>query len=184
MTAPIVVMSLIALWILVVILIVLVLLLYRQFGLVMMPSSELIRLRGLDIGARIPSLAGMLEDRDDPVTADPGFLPDGNGVIVFAGSTCPVCERLWDELVLAPESGVSGLLAWIDGDGERNGQPPEGWKIFRSHNERAHAAFKVPAVPFFYRVVNGRIVDKGLAGNLTELRHQISHAMDDRDGSS
>lgn len=173
MTSSAVTLSIVALWLLVAVLVILVLLLYRQFGLIMMPASGRAALRGLDVGSSVPKINGSVTSTGgSPVDLD-GALRGGLALLVAASPNCPVCERIWGELSRWPFEPGLATLVWIDGDGASRGSHLPGWLVCSSTGEAAHALLQVPVVPFFYLISKGAIMDKGLATGTAELRDRL-----------
>lgn len=168
--------AIVALWVVVVLLAVLVLLLYRQFGLIMMPADARLGMDGLDIGKRIPPLTLEVFGSEHAVTGPTTWRGEDwdSALVVFANPDCPLCEALWEDAKTTettPPRGSGPELVWIDGGGNsREGSLPPQWRVFVSPDENAHNQADVPAVPFFYRLEQGVVVDKGIVkGSLEPL---------------
>lgn len=152
------------LWLLVIVLAGGVLLLYRQFGLMLMPGSRRADLAGLDVGAKAPPLAlDFLQNGRAPVLDWDGSesgSPRAGWVVVFANPGCSICRGLWDaasDLGTLAHKWPALEFVWIDGR-PREGDPPQGWTVAVSEDQRASEAMDVPVFPFVYAIEPGGIV--------------------------
>jgi hypothetical protein len=152
-----------ALWVLVAILVVMVLLLYRQFGLMLIPGRQRADLAGLDIGATAPPL-----ELDFPMGDGPPVLAWRSAdlhqaqlgwLALFANPQCPICERLWEAKPLRKlaDAWPNVEFIWIDAH-PRLDAPPTGWSLAVSENQAASKVMEVPVFPFAYAIKPGGII--------------------------
>lgn len=149
------------LWVLAVLLVVAVLLIYRQFGLMLIPGSRRADLAGLDIGAKAPPLAlDFFQDaRPSVLTWDPSELKKSQAgwVVLFASPTCSICESIWKgghALREVASSWPDVEFIWIDARW-RASEPPRGWLMAVSEDHLASDAMDVPVFPFAYAITAG-----------------------------
>lgn len=171
-------------WIVIACLAVMVLLLYRQFGLMIMPNAQRLNMEGLDVGKRAPALALRFGDQREAVfdwqlQADTLQAFDATCVL-FALPSCPLCAELSRNTV-----GMSDLAArnpavrfvWVDAGDKSAHELPPPWTVARSSNSAAHDAMEVPSSPFIYLVsTSGRVLTKGLVNEPTDIEALIAQA--------
>jgi hypothetical protein len=167
------------LWLVVVSVAILVILLYRQFGLILMPGGRRISYGGLDIDSSVPVLA-LRVDGDANRVFDWTTAGERDYVAtlaLFAAPSCPICERLaTDPAMTSMGTAYSSVrFIWIDGGREPSHQLPPPWtNAFSAHND-AHVAMEVPGTPFAYLVSpDGRVISKGLANSVGDIKSMIT----------
>jgi len=164
------------LWVLIVLLVIGVLLIYRQFGLMLIPGSRRADLAGLDIGAKAPPLAlDFLEEARASVLSWDGTELKSSKigwVILFASPTCSICEGLWNAGESLGELATSWPrieFIWVDGRW-RATDPPAGWLMAVNEDHVASGAMEVPVFPFAYAIgAGGSIVAKRLVNEPEHL---------------
>lgn len=172
---PFFVTSYVVLWLLVLLSFVLVLLLYRQYGLTLMPGRQRINLRGLDIGSEPPPLRLQTSNEDAFQLAWDGTAlhrERDTKVAVFAEPHCPICGNLLEHRV-----DLAALAArwprvdfyWIDEHTPDPDRLPDGWTIATSEDGEAVGRMQIPAFPFTYVVSSGRIASKGLVNTADDI---------------
>jgi hypothetical protein len=163
------------LWLFVVVLVILVLLLYRQFGLMLMPGVRRANLAGLDIDAVAPPIS--LEFRDNgraPILSwSAPELGEGHvaWVALFGNANCSVCKRLWqkDDLAELARSWPSAEWLWIDSRW-RPTESPFGWTVAVSEAGFAADVMDVPVFPYVYVIKpGGAVLAKGLVNSAHDL---------------
>lgn len=161
-------------WLFIVVLVVMVLLLYRQFGLMLMSGSGRANLGGLDIGKPAPALP--LQMIDEPGT--PVFTWNGsedgahpNRIVLLANPQCPICEGLWSAPDLERLATARGDLQWLWIDSRSRSAPrPTGWSFAISEDNSAADAMDVPVFPFAYAIdSDGIIAAKRLVNTADDL---------------
>jgi hypothetical protein len=163
-------------WLVLGVVVVLIILLYRQFGLMIMPGGRRISYGGLDIGRRAPVLPLRLRDGSD-LAYD--WVQDITGptawqgtVAVFALAGCPICDALSHSMEISdlPERYPALRFLWIDGEKEHERVLLDSWTVSVSRHAHAHSAMDVPGTPFAYYVSpDGHIVSKGLVNDLPDF---------------
>jgi hypothetical protein len=169
------------LWVIVCALIVLILLVYRQFGLMIMPGSQRISYAGLDIGARAPALPlrmnGGTEQAYNWSTTLPHHVPQVATVAIFALPSCPVCESLAREEEVGALVNIypSILFMWVSGRPDESHPAPQGWIEASSHHGHAHNAMEIPGTPFAYVVsADSTIRSKGVVNSSRDIELLIA----------
>ncbi len=159
------------LWVVVAIQLLLLVLLYRQFGMMLVPGRSLVSAAGLDLGAPAPIVDSM-----DPASGSKTPLDWKAGqsikLAIFAREGCPICSSLRE-----PEANLSELhsawpdvdFLWFDSKARGVDDYPDGWKPLVSPELTAHDAMKVPAFPFAYLVVEGRVAAKGVVNDRNDV---------------
>jgi len=171
-------------WLVLLVLVVLVILLYRQFGLMLMPGSRRVGYGGLDVGARAPALPLRL-DGSREVVWDWALPNSANAVesqatlAVFALAGCQTCEELaGDRLGLAQvaQRYPSIRFLWVEGLGTNQSRPvSDGWALALSSDSGAHSAMEIPGSPFAYLVSAGaRVLAKGLVNQAQDIESVLS----------
>lgn len=165
-------------WLVIVGLVALVTLLYRQFGLMLMPGTKRINLGGLDEGARAPAMVVRFSGQRDSLYqwADPGRQNGASAhatCIVFAVPGCVICEGLSKDA-----SNMAELAArhqdirflWVDSGEHPSHHLPDSWTVVSSVNSGAHLAMEIPATPFMYLVSSaGSVMTKGLVNQVSDI---------------
>jgi hypothetical protein len=173
------------LWTILAALAVLVILLYRQFGVMIMPGPQRINSGGLNVGSRAPavlvSINGDHELAFDWSSLSPGKLPVGTFAL-FALPTCPICSRLAeDSQTMADVAARHETLQfiWIQ-QSQAPGHEihlPQNWTNALSHNAAAHDAMEIPGSPFAYLIsARGKILAKGLINSVQDIDSMIATA--------
>lgn len=171
-----------ALWCLVLVSLTLMLLLYRQYGLTIMPGRQRINLRGLDIGASPPTVP-VADSAGQPFelswsVSDTGA--PGAQVAVFAEPTCPICAGLLDrgeELTELASKWSSIEFIWVDGPAFNHDHDPIGWTIAVNDQGTAIREMQIPAFPFAYVVADGRVAAKGLINHAQDIEELVQSAL-------
>jgi hypothetical protein len=173
------------LWLVLAVLVVLVMLLYRQFGLMIMPGGRRISYGGLDVGARAPVLPLRLHDRTeiayDWTVAIPGRQAHEATLALFAMPGCPLCDQLaTDEAtalltqnfpsILLTQNFPSIQFLWIEGKQQQDHAVSGGWAMALSREGGAHHMMEIPGTPFVYLVSDdARILGKGLVNHPSDI---------------
>jgi hypothetical protein len=164
------------LWVMMGVLVVLVLLLYRQFGLMIMPGSQRVSYGGLDVGSAAPVItvrpAGRPEIAFDWSDPSPGDHPHEATFALFAMPGCPLCDALsFDETITTLDQKYPSVrFVWIDGTRDPVHQIPAGWTVAGSHHGDAHQAMELPGTPFAYLISNDRhVLAKGIVNNAADI---------------
>lgn len=173
---PIFLATYVILWIFVTILVVLVLLLYRHFGRALLPPVERMQLSGLDIGATAPEVAVVERAGEQPTLLVPETDDAQFQFLLFASSTCPICDQLWETVDHMPVATPSCRFIWIGND-LRRARPPAGWRVVAGADSSAHDRFEVPALPYAYVLDPHRHVSaKGLINNVDDAAELLRRA--------
>jgi len=173
-------------WLVLCVLVVLVVLLYRQFGLMLMPGSRRVGYGGLDVGARAPALPLRLDgsrevawDWAPPKSAD-AFRPQAT-LALFALAGCQACDELAGDragMAQIVQRYPSVQFLWVEG--LTKGQPhpvSDGWTLALSPGSGAHAAMEIPGTPFAYLVSSGaRVLAKGLINQPQDIESVLSRS--------
>jgi hypothetical protein len=164
----------VVLWIFVVSLLFAVLLLYRQFGLMLMPGRKRMSLNGLDIGAAAPPLALTFSDAKEPQIVEWGRRsnagPRLGSLLVFALPLCPLCEELSRTVGVLPSVWPDVEFIWIGEAPPPLLARPGGWRLALGDGQQAHEAMEVPGSPFVYAIKpDGTVGAKGLINNASEM---------------
>jgi hypothetical protein len=170
--------SYIVLWVLVVVLILLTLLLYRQFGLMLMPGRARTSLSGLDIGAKVPAIA-MSQDGGGTLILDSDQAAIGPAAVLFASSNCSICRELGKDVALSDYVGSSDGMEfmWVQSD-----PPPElvaaNWIVALDQDGSAGRVMEVPGYPFLYVIsAEERVVAKGIVNSTDEIRALVKQGL-------
>src|SRR5712691_1562146 len=113
--------SYVLLWVLVLAVLALVLLLYRQYGLMMMPSARRIEFGGLPVGVRMPALQFQVDGETTTIdwrNGDRAATPEAaRELVIFAVAGCPICDSLWSEPAFRelPSRRADVRFRWVDG---------------------------------------------------------------------
>lgn len=168
--------SYVILWLLMGVTLILIILLYRQFGLMLMPGRQRVSLAGLDIGAAAPPLGVEFVNGNRPPAIDwrpyRGEPTPAAWVVIFAQPGCPICEGLLDEAQLKtiPGSWPEVQFMWLDSRALPPDVRPDGWSLAVDSDGTAAQAMEVPGFPFFYLVnADGRVASKGVVNNAREI---------------
>jgi hypothetical protein len=164
----------IVLWILVVALVLMVVLLYRQFGLMLMPGRRRMSLEGLNIDDPAPPLALTFAGGRQPQVLEWDGPADGGRrlgwLLVFALPACPLCEELGQTVGVLPPVWPDVEFVWIGEAPPVLRAHPAGWRLAESDKEQAHEAMEVPGSPFVYVLKpGGKVAAKGLINNASEM---------------
>jgi hypothetical protein len=173
-------------WLLLVILFVLVILLYRQFGLMIMPGSQRVGYGGLDVGARAPAVSlRFADERDVAYDWTPRYSDDlvrtEATLALFAFSSCHICDELADDqrsMAQLAQRHPSVRFLWIE---ELSKSQPhavaDGWTLARSPGSGAHGAMEVPGTPFAYLIsAEARILAKALINHPANIEDIVAAA--------
>jgi hypothetical protein len=170
-------------WVLLVVLAVLLLLIYRQFGLMIMPGGQRISYGGLDIGAQAPVLPLRIGNRKE-AAYDWSATDDGSAheatFALFAMPNCPLCNALAGDSTTAvmtlSHPGVQFM--WVDGGREPSHSLPAPWiTAFSSHGE-AHSTMEIPGTPFAYLISpGGEVIAKGLINDPADIEMMLGRAL-------
>jgi hypothetical protein len=166
------------LWLIVAGLVTLVTLLYRQFGLMLLPGTTRINLGGLDVGARAPAMVVRSGGQRDALYqwGDAGHENQASAhatCVIFAVPGCVLCEGLSND---AP--GLEQLASrypdihflWVDSGEQPTHRVPGNWAVVSSANSGAHLAMEIPATPFMYLVSStGSVMTKGLVNEVPDV---------------
>jgi hypothetical protein len=166
------------LWFLIVLLALLVLLLYRHFGLMLLPGAQRISLGGLDLDARAPSIVVRSRDGRDRSVEWVSERSDqtAGSFVVLALPGCPLCDHLRREEHLDdfPLMWPGVRFMWIDAAVEADAPIPDGWQGLLSEDRAAHEAMDIPGSPFGYGIrADGTIGYKGLVNIWNDLREAL-----------
>jgi len=169
-------------WIVLAATVVLVILLYRQFGLMIMPGGRRISYGGLDVGMRAPVLTLRTDDNNEIAYDWTGDVRSGapqmqGTLALFAMPGCPLCESLSHnaELAALPSRYPNIRFMWIEAARPRDHHLSPGWTIGVSPHGNAHQAMDVPGTPFAYIVSpDSRIVAKSLVNEPADMAMMIS----------
>jgi hypothetical protein len=173
-------------WLVLCVLVFLVILLYRQFGLMIMPGSRRVNYGGLDVGARAPALPlrfdGSREvvwDWTPPKPAD-AIRPQAT-LALFALAGCQACDELaGDQAGMAQiaQRYPSVRFLWVEGLTKAQPHPvSDGWTLALSPDSGAHAAMDIPGTPFAYLVSSGaRVLAKGLINHPHDIQNVMSRS--------
>ncbi len=174
-------------WLVLVVLFVLVILLYRQFGLMIMPGSRRVGYGGLDVGARAPALSLKLDgsrevvwDWGPPKSAD-AIRPLAT-LALFALAGCHICDELAGDhqasMAQIARQYPSVRFLWVEGLGETQPHPvSDGWTLALSPAREAHAAMDIPGSPFAYLIsANARVLAKGLINHPQDVDSIVSRS--------
>ncbi len=176
--------SYVLLWLLVAALIILVLLLYRQFGLMLMPNKDRLALAGRDLGSRVPDFE-LIASGGTSLNLTWG---EANGserrprFLLFAEPTCPLCSSVWNDTAEAVATEWPAVeFIWVDSDGpgvdEENahrGPAPAGWLVTQSPGQIAHSAMQIPGFPYGYTIsADGKVLAKGLVNGRSDVERQL-----------
>lgn len=173
------IVSYVTLWVITGALLLLVLLLYRQFGIMLMPGRRRIELGGLDFGERAPELVVDLpsENRKSLLT-----WQKTNGkratLAIVAEPHCPICKAL-----LREGSGIELVsrnpefdYVWIDEKPPSQELPPE-WTVAVTADGSAANRMDVPGFPFAYVFgADGEVLVKGLVNTSDEVEQLVRRA--------
>lgn len=177
-----------AMWLMIALLAILVTLLYRQFGLMLMPGGQRVGYGGLDIGTRAPAVLlhfdGDRERAYDWTPLSVGLRVSATFAL-FAMPACPLCAKLLedhDALAEAARRHSPIQFLWVQGVLEAGNPLPStsNWVSARSHDSAAHEAMEVPGSPFAYLVSgDGHILAKGLVNEASDIDGLIAAARTD-----
>jgi hypothetical protein len=170
------------LWIVLATVVVMLVLLYRQFGLMIMPGGRRISYAGLDIGVRAPVLP--LRFRDGTELAYDWILPPAGSmaqqgtIALFAMPGCPICDGLAHNADIAalPERYPTVRFVWIDGEKETETEHANfyAWSMAVSRHAHAHSAMDIPGTPFAYFIsTDAHILAKSLVNALPDFEALI-----------
>lgn len=180
--------SFVVLWVIVGILSILVLLLYRQYGSMLLSSRERLSLAGLDLHARAPDVEVVLPllDPMDAATSHIRWADVAPGIhasfVLLGSSQCAVCSALIGDKSLTnlPTHWPSVRFVWLEGGPvyESRAESLVGdWLLARSDDESAHAALDVPATPYGYVIdASGRVRGKGLVNSGADAHDLLADA--------
>lgn len=183
---PVLIASVVLLYVLFCALAVLVIILYRQFGLVYMGSRRSNELTGPAVGERAPvGLRVISPDSDASLSLDWSALEPGAAatLLLLGGESCPVCEHLLhhlnDDLVLDPQA-VRVLLVDKNPRGLPGSIPaPRGgrWQHWRSNDGAVHDAFDTEVSPFAFVIDRDGIVRaKGIVSEPPDILGLLTRA--------
>jgi hypothetical protein len=169
-------------WLVIGALTIMVILMYRHFGLMIMPGGQRMNYSGLDVGARAPALPlrldGLRSAAYDWASADRARNEYKATFALFAMPACPLCDALSREDAQVPfltERYPSIRFLWIDSGDQLTHQVSGGWTVASSPNSDAHNLMEVPGSPFSYLVSqDARILAKGLVNDATDIEAVIA----------
>lgn len=169
--------SYIVLWVIVICLLLLVLLLYRQFGVMLMPGRRRIELQGLDIGERPPELLVDYprESRTSLLTWDSKSNGKTATLVIVAEPSCPICKGLLAEgrLESVPRRRRDVEFVWLDEKSPVKG-PPQNWTLAVAGDGSAARLLDVPGFPFAYVLGSeGDVLAKGLINSVEEVEQLV-----------
>jgi hypothetical protein len=172
-------------WLVLVILAALVMLMYRQFGLMIMPGGKRVSYGGLDVGSRAPAvvirIGAQREDAYDWAQRSPSDDSEAT-LALFAMPTCPMCAKLaaeYENLAQLARHFPSVKFMWIQSvdagsAAEHEIQLPPGWVQAMSSNGTAHDAMEIPGSPFAYLLdATGNVLAKGLVNQVPDMATMI-----------
>lgn len=172
------------LWFFMAALFIMVILIYRQFGLMLMLGRRRIELRGLDIGTKAPplSLEFSVSGKHSFVEWAKGELAAGKKrwLVVLAEEHCPICKGLWEKGILPEFAGdwPDLELLWIDSDFRGKDGQAGGWTVAASRDGSATALLEIPGYPFGYAISDtGIITAKALINNMADLTRLAREGM-------
>jgi hypothetical protein len=165
-------------WLVIVGLVALVTLLYRQFGLMLLPGTKRINLGGLDVGARAPAMVVRFSGQRDALYLwEDAARQNGASAhatcVLFALPSCAICEGLSQdtlnlEQLTARHPDVRFL--WVDSGERPSHQLPASWTVVSSVDSGAHLTMEIPATPFMYLVSSaGSVMAKGLVNQVPDI---------------
>lgn len=164
------------LWLVVLILTTMTLLLYRQFGLMLMPGRAKTNLEGLDLGSSLPALS-LRSPAGDPI--DISWRVDTSAglgtLLLLANRNCPICERLWRAVGEIAAAWPDVRCVWLeDGLDPTRGERPARWMFACSGEVSFAKPLEVSVSPFAY-VLNrtGRVANKGLVNSVTDISSML-----------
>jgi hypothetical protein len=171
------------LWLVLSILALLVILLYRQFGLMIMPGGRRVSYGGLDIGARAPAV--LLQVNDARPTAFDWAPLSSRGELkatfaLFAMPGCPLCSALLrdqDGMRIVAQRHPSVQFLWVQAEDNSAGHIDLDpiWTFARTPDSAAHDAMEVPGSPFAYFIdMQGHILNKGLINRSVDIVAMIA----------
>jgi hypothetical protein len=183
---PILIASVVLLYLLVCVLAILVIVLYRQFGEVYVGSRRSLEMAGPPVGARAPEgLRVISPDTDElSLALDWGAVhTDGATLLLLGGEVCPLCEHLLRHLDddLPPGFGDVRVL-FVDKDpGSVPSAVPSSltgrWQHWRSAEGSVHTAFDVEVSPFAIVIDHeGIIRAKGIVSTPREIEELMREA--------
>jgi hypothetical protein len=168
-----------ALWLLLLTIGVLLLLLYRHFGIQALGTIEGVQRDGLAIGTAAPLISGVTADGQDMTWQTRPGKPE---FLVFASTDCEPCADVLphvDRLAVATARTL-GVTAVVSGPQEvaanlvaQQPQPPT-YLCLAEDGSGAFDRYRVRVTPFAFVIgSDGRILAKGLCGDLTRLRNLL-----------
>ncbi len=169
-------------WLVLAVVVMLLVLLYRQFGLMLMPGSQRINYGGLDIGSSAPAVLVRADNQAEVVYDWRNAGGDGKFSATFALlalPTCPLCKTLASDNATAfvAERYPTVRFIWIDGGHAEPNPALSGWTILSSRHGNAHEALDIPGTPFAYLVsTESRIMSKGLINSVTDIESILKEA--------
>jgi hypothetical protein len=168
--------SYLVLWALVLALIILVLLLYRQFGLILMPGRARTSLGGIDVGSKAPAIALRGPLGENMVVDGADSKPRA---MLFASPGCPICRELGRDPELASfvRDTEEGDFIWIDRE-----PPPvlvsDNWMVGLDSDGAAGSVMDVPGYPFLYVLDRaGHVAAKGIVNTGEEIRTLVTSVL-------
>jgi thiol-disulfide isomerase/thioredoxin len=171
--------SYIALWVLVVVMAVLLILLYRHFGMISLGTLEGVQRDGLPVGSVAPGISGVTADGRDAGWNPKASLPQ---VLLFAAPDCEPCANVlpWVNKLASSGAGVE-VAAIVPGPKaeairmrERYDSP---FLTLAEDGSGAFDRFRVRVTPFGFVIApDGRVLAKGLCGDVNRLRHLLNAA--------
>lgn len=133
------------------------------------------RLSGLDLGDRVPEFTAITDDgevlTDDVIAGSPT-------VMLFIDASCPACDAIIADLEAGQPGTIDARLIVI-GEHIGDDRPLSLGSEITVVREGAHAlasAFASERTPEAFIIVGGRVVAKGLAGDLDHLRGLVARA--------
>jgi hypothetical protein len=173
------VVSYVTLWLVTCSLFVLVLLLFRQFGTMLMPGRRRIELGGLDIGERAPELVVDLptEGRSSLLTWEKRTDGKSATLVVVAEPHCPICKGLLKEGGIASVPQRNDVeFVWLD-EKKPDHDIPVYWTVAVADDGSAARLLDVPGFPFAYVLgSDGQVLAKGLVNSGEEISSLIGRA--------
>jgi hypothetical protein len=173
-------------WMVLFVLVLLVILLYRQFGLMIMPGTRRVGYGGLNVGARAPALSLRL-DGSHEVVWDWAAPKSANAIrpqatlALFALAGCQICDELaGDQASMAEVARRYPSVRFLWVEGLSNAQPhlvSDGWTLALSPASEAHAAMEIPGTPFGYLIsASARVLAKGLINHPQDIEGIVSRS--------
>jgi hypothetical protein len=155
----------------------LVILLYRQYGLTLLPGKVRMQLVGIDIGKQIDNVP--VRDWNDELLSL--SWRDGSAsatVMLLASLGCHVCDDLWPMVGQLPVQHPHVRFVWIDSaPHSHEGAAPLGWELTWSERRQVHEYMEAPVTPYAFVISSeGRVLSKGLMNDLADFDRMFQQA--------